>query len=141
MSWGTSEVKNADFRGTMFWTMSSSDSPLRFEDLYLDIRAVPGHIHIHQNTNTPDAPSVFFLEAQPNFNDRNSWTWRDISSRYNQTSIVEEPFILHPLHPTNALKMDEKWAPRYVLAAGLKQQNIKRARLAHNPGGRKSVRK
>lgn len=121
--------------------MSSSDSPLNFLDLPWDQRTVPGHVHIHENTNYPDTPSIFILEAQRDKMDRDTWTWGDISSRYDQTSVVEEPFILHPLHPTNALKIDDNWAPKYVLASSLKQQNTKRARVAPNSGERKSSRK
>ncbi len=122
--------------------MSSSDSPLDFQELYLDAKlAVPGHVHIHKNDNFPDNPSAFLLEAQPTRTDHHSWIWRDISSRYNPTTIVEEPFVFHPLYQTNVLKLDEKWAPKYVLAAGLKQQNAKRARVESNPGERQSRRK
>ncbi len=79
--------------GIMYWTMSSSDSLLDFQDLDLDTeRAAPGHVHIHKNRKFPDNPSAFLLEAQPILSDRKSWIWRNISSRYNQTSIVEEPF-------------------------------------------------
>lgn len=102
--------------------MSSSDSPLRFEDLFLDIRAVPGHIHHHNNNASPDVPQVFLLEEQTKFGDRSSWTWRDITSVYTPELLTQPPFVLHPLYPDNALKLDENHAPKYVLLAGVKQK-------------------
>lgn len=120
--WDQGSVKNSSFSGSMFWTMSNSDSPLRFEDLFLDSRAVPGHIHIHNNNVSQETPEVFLLEKQIDFNDRNSWTWRDITSVYTPEQIVQPPFVIHPLYPDNALKLDENYVPRYVLLAGLKQK-------------------
>ncbi|KJA14679.1 hypothetical protein HYPSUDRAFT_208508 [Hypholoma sublateritium FD-334 SS-4] len=109
--WDQGSVTNSSFTGSMYWTMSNSDSPLRFEDLFLDSRAVPGHIHIHNNNASAKTPEVFLLVGQTDFNDRNSWTWCDITSVYTPELIVKLPFVLHPLHPDNALKLDENYVP------------------------------
>ncbi|KJA19415.1 hypothetical protein HYPSUDRAFT_56670 [Hypholoma sublateritium FD-334 SS-4] len=110
--WDQGSVTNFSFSGSMFWTMSNSGSPLRFEDLFLDSRAVPGHIHIHNNNASANTPEVYLLEEQTDFNDRNTWTWRDITAVYTPELIVKPPFVLHPLHPDNALKLDENYVPR-----------------------------
>lgn len=122
MIWDMGEVKNAGFTGTMFWTLSNSDSPLDFDDLYLDSRAVPGHIHIHNNNLTCSA-HAFLLQEQSDATDRRSWKWRDITSVYTPELIVQPPFVIHPTYPSNALKLSGvAWVPKYVLLTGIKEK-------------------
>lgn len=126
MSWGSTEVNNAKFSGTMYWTMSSSNGPLDFADIYLDNRATPGHIHIHRNdaAAATQAPSVFLLMEQPS-SDGLSWKWDNISPRYTPSSIIQKPFILHPLNSNLALTLDEMYKPRFVLLTSLKQRFLR----------------
>ena len=140
VSWGSMEINNSEFSGTMYWTMSSSNDPLNFTDIYLGDKAAPGHIHIHKNdvATATQAHSVFILMEQPSSDDL-SWNWNDISSRYTPSSIIQKPFILHPLNPNLALTLDEKFKPRYVLLTSLKQRLAREKPPVH--GTRTSQRK
>ncbi len=118
------EVKNAGFTGSMYWTLTSSNSPLNFDDLHLDLRAVPGHIHLH-NDNSSRSTQTFLLEEQPDPADRRSWKWRDITAVYTPELIIQPPFVIHPIHSTNALKLltsGTAWVPKYVLLTGIKEK-------------------
>ena len=140
VSWGSMEINNAEFSGTMYWTMSSSNGPLDFTDLYLGDRAAPGHIHIHRNdaAAATQAPSVFLLMRQPS-SDGLSWTWSDISLRYTPSSIIQAPFISDQMNSNLVLTLDENYKPRFVLLTSLKQRLVREKPPVH--GSRTSQRK
>ena len=140
--WDMNKVKNSGFTGLMYWTMSSSNSLLNFDDLYLDpIRAVPGHIHIHNN-NLTCTVHAFLLQERPDPADRRSWKWRNISSVYTPETIIQPPFVIHPTYPSNALKLEGPgWRPQYVLLAGIKEKwRRKNKGKAHGQALRSSKR-
>lgn len=140
VSWGSMEINNAEFSGTMYWTMSSSNGPLDFADMDLGDQAAPGHIHIHKDdvAAATQAHSAFILIERPS-PDSLSWKWNDISSRYTPSSIIQKPFILHPLNLNLALTLDERFKPRFVLLTSLKQRLAREKPPVY--GARKSQRK
>ncbi len=126
VSWGSTEINNAQFSGKIYWTMSSSNGSLDVTDLYLGDRAAPGHIHIHRNdaTAATQAPSVFLLTEQPS-SDGLSWKWSNISLRYTPSLITQKPFILHPMNSNLVLTLDENYKPKYVLITSPKHRLLR----------------